>query len=49
MYIIGTGIEHLRAQETKQMIYGCFAEDTVKILRPDIQNLGADCGTMSRR
>ena len=38
MYIIGTSIEHLRTQETKRMFYDWFAEETVKILRPDIQD-----------
>ena len=38
MYIIGTSIEHLRTQEVKPMFYDWFAEETVKILRPDIQD-----------
>ena len=38
MYIIGKSIEHLRTQETKRMFYDWFAEETVKILRPDIQD-----------
>lgn len=38
MYIIGTSVEHLRTQEVKQMFYDWFAEETVKILRPDIQD-----------
>lgn len=36
MFIIGTSIERLRNQsEQKRTIYDWFAEDTVKILRPD--------------
>lgn len=38
MYIIGTSIEHLRTQEVKPMFYDWFAEETVKILCPDIQD-----------
>ena len=38
IYIMGTSIEHLRNQETKSMIYDWFAEETVKILRPDFQD-----------
>ncbi len=38
MYIIGTSVEHLRTQEVKTMFYDWFAEETVKILRPDIQD-----------
>ncbi|MBR4195868.1 MAG: hypothetical protein IKQ95_04055 [Synergistaceae bacterium] len=38
MYIIGTSVEHLRTQEVKPMFYDWFAEETVKILRPDIQD-----------
>lgn len=39
MFIIGTSIERLRAQEVQaRMFYDWFAEHTVKILRPDVQD-----------
>ena len=43
MYIIGTSVEHLRTQEVKPMFYDWFAEETVKILRPDIQDYDEVC------
>ena len=39
LFIIGTSIERLRSQkEQKRTIYDWFAEDTVKILRPDVSD-----------
>lgn len=40
LFLIGTSIEHMRNQKAPQrMFYDWFQEETVKILRPDVQDI----------
>lgn len=39
LFLVGTSIEHLRGiSEPKSLFYDWFAEETVKILRPDVED-----------